>query len=625
MPPLEKSIYKRLRFSLALVYGSCPILATILLAPFSVLAGFMTGPELIKLLKTPLSIIMILIGFGLSVMSGLLPMVLFHRKRKVREPSWQQIKRFNYSMPALYVIPLIITNLNGAFLLTKVIHVEYPGAGLTTMLFITAFFLMLCVPLLGLVNTQLDQYNREISQEIDTIFNISFKISLVIISVFIGTITLLILIASVSSIAVFTLGRELPLGVPVLFLIGGTVSLMSMVLGLAMILKNIVLPLRAMTQAFDKGAGGDLTVEITSRTSDETGLVDLMANKLFTNLNQGFTRIIGTMKGLSDNKEELGNRVEEMASSVVQIRENLKQTNYQMEEHSASVVETTASVEQLARNIDALGNSIEQQKGILTDSSKALDKLVDSNNKLTTLARENKERTDSLVTVSKEGSRRIQGMQDMMSHITNDSQLLAEANTLIASVASQTNLLAMNAAIEAAHAGDAGRGFAVVSEEIRKLAETASEQSKSIGTNLKLVLKRIEQVGEESRSVQSTFSQIDSHVGGVKVAVENMNDFTDTVMTYSAELQKSVGELETVSESVIQGSQEMKIGNSEILKAITTIRDISQRVQEAVEEISQGAEEIANQSSLMLEQNKSTDDSLDEVNAVVSTYRIHQD
>ena len=623
---MDQNKYKRLFISSTIIFAVNPILAPLLLSYFSSLTDFLTKEELAIVLKmqNPFVVATMLITTAAAIFLNIIPLKAFHKKNLSTPPSWQEFRRFNIFLTLRFLLTLPIIIIGGFLNIVVFMKIGFPQAGMITTLLIIAFFLMLSIPLSGLFISDLDKYIREMNKDSKTSISIGLKFITAIFSCFLGTILMFILISNICDTAVFDLGRTLPVSMTTLFSISGGFALICLSITLTLIVKNIINPMKEMSSYFETGASGDFRVRLNAESSDEVGLVTQMADNLFTSLNRGFGQITKTITELSNNKVELGNRVEDMASAVVEIRQNLEQTNRQMEDHSTSVIETTAAVEQLARNIDSLGESIHRQKEILGHSSGALEELLGANNQLILLSKDNITRTDSLVNVSEEGNKKIQAMQNMVDTIINDSQHLAEANTLIAAVATQTNLLAMNAAIEAAHAGEAGRGFAVVAGEIRKLAETASEQSKSIGVNLKQVLDNIEKVGSESKSVQSTFLQIDSHVNDVQKAVENTNDFTDTIISFTEQLQNSISELETVSESVIQGSNEMQIGNTEILEAITNIRNISQKVSEAVKEIAIGADEISNQSALMLDQNQSTDSSLKDVENVISVYKISE-
>ena len=619
---MNKILIRKVRRSATLLYLSLPVLSPLLLAYFSVLSGFMTMKELAAMLSNPISAIFTLLVSVIAILPVVLGVKNFKKKFTANEPSWQEWKKFNYIILGGFILTLPLEIFAAILQLEVIDPIEFPNAGLFVTLLITAFFLMLSIPLTVTVNINMDRLTKENNRDNKIIFNIGFKLRLAIISSFIGTLLLFITTSLIATVAVDSLHRELPLSIPVLFIISGATALVFMALTLFLIVKNIVKPLQRMVSMFEKGASGDMTVELPIGSTDEIGLVSQFANSLFGSLNEGFGSILAMTGDLSENKKALGNVVNEMASAVTQIRQNLDQTNKQMDNHSASVVETTAAVEELARNIESLDERIRQQKQILNVSSNSLKDLLKLNAQLTDLSKQGMNKTEILVNISKDGYAKIWNMQEIVNKITDDSRHLSEANTLIASVASQTNLLAMNAAIEAAHAGDAGKGFAVVADEIRKLAETASTQSKSIGVNLKQVLGNIVNVGEESQSVQSTFKEIDSHVTDVQEAVDKMGEFTKTVSSFSSQLDQGISELEQVSANVIQGSSEMQSGNEEILKATSSMRDINYKVIEAVKEISVGADAIAGQSAIMLDQNRSTDKSLENVVKVISRYKI---
>jgi len=166
---------------------------------------------------------------------------------------------------------------------------------------------------------------------------------------------------------------------------------------------------------------------------------------------------------------------------------------------------------------------------------------------------------------------------------------LLEINSVMQNIASQTNLLSMNAAIEAAHAGEAGKGFAVVADEIRKLAESSGEQSKTIGNVLKKIKESIDKITKSTETVSTRFESIDS---GVRT-VADMEGNILNAMEEQGDRQGSGGaSLTEITKQVKTGSEEMLEGSQEVIKESQNLEKVTQEITGGMNEMATGADQV---------------------------------
>jgi methyl-accepting chemotaxis protein len=176
--------------------------------------------------------------------------------------------------------------------------------------------------------------------------------------------------------------------------------------------------------------------------------------------------------------------------------------------------------------------------------------------------------------------------------IAHESEGLMEINSLLQNIADQTNLLSMNAAIEAAHAGESGKGFSVVAGEIRKLAEGSSEQSKTIVNVLKKIKGSIDKITQSTENVLTKFAAIDVSVKVVSDQEEHIRGAMVEQGEGSRKIVDGVNGVNEITRQVKSGSQEMLEGSKEVIAESNKLEHATQEITQGMNEMASGAEQV---------------------------------
>ncbi len=367
------------------------------------------------------------------------------------------------------------------------------------------------------------------------------------------------------------------------------------VLGISLLLgRRLTKPLveTANTLKNISQGSGDLTYRISLSGKDEITDVGKYFNSFMETLHGMITEVKDDTATMSRLSEELSSRAKSINTDIGAISSNVSDLNFQTEEQSASVTETSSTIHEIARNIESLTQQIEGQTAGVNESSAAIQQMVSNINSITNNLDRAGSGFEDLLTASRTGRDSMQNVRELIKDVSNQSQHLLETNEIVDSIASQTNLLAMNAAIEAAHAGEAGKGFSVVSDEIRKLAESSSEQSRVIETALKKVVGTIDTIVDASAHADEAFGSVAKQITEANGLVQEIRMAMKEQNEGSRQVLEALDEIQNITVQIRDGSLEMNQGADMILKEMTRLEDISLKVQKSTQDIARSSDAI---------------------------------
>ncbi|MBI9100620.1 MAG: HAMP domain-containing protein, partial [Spirochaetaceae bacterium] len=386
------------------------------------------------------------------------------------------------------------------------------------------------------------------------------------------------------------------------------VAILLVIITSLLLVRVIVSPVKkAAFMLRDVAEGeGDLTKSLTVISKDEIG-------DLSNHFNQFIDRLKGIILNIKDGsrdnlklEKELKNSSDKTVESIGLIKGSLDSMGERIDLLNSDILRSTDVVEQMSRSIASLNDQAADQSAMAEESSAAVTEMIASVDSVALITKKKKEATDLLVDNARKGGEMLSETVKAVQEINESIDSISALTGIIARIASQTNLLSMNAAIEAAHAGDAGKGFAVVADEIRKLAETTSDNSKEISNVLKTVIGRIKTAVEMSGSTQRAFSEINNEIAGVTSALGEINASTHELKSGGSEVLDAMIVLRDSSVSVKGSVNDIDKGSDEVRMAMTSIKKLSSEVvgeisciTEGTENISRAADEVEKISSLL--------------------------
>jgi methyl-accepting chemotaxis protein len=351
-------------------------------------------------------------------------------------------------------------------------------------------------------------------------------------------------------------------------------------------------PIRRVARHFSELAQGeaDLSRRLEIHREDEIG-------KLVTDFNaflEKLSGIIAEMKSVQEqvqvSSENLDVRSRNAGNEVKRIGTLVEKIHGELRKHDENIGESSQAVNQTANGLSALDELIVNQSASITEASSSIEEMAGNISSVSTSMDRIAAEFRELLASADHGMAVQTAAMQRIGEISEQSAGLMEANTAIGAIAAQTNLLAMNAAIEAAHAGEAGKGFSVVADEIRRLAETASEQSKTIGGKLRLIQESISANVKTSAESEKAFAELSSKITDTDALVTQIKQAMDEQRIGSEQMLGAIKAINDVTVKVRSGSADMTEGNRVIVQTMNKLGEAAKQVSGSVMEIDRGIE-----------------------------------
>ena len=369
-----------------------------------------------------------------------------------------------------------------------------------------------------------------------------------------------------------------------------------------LIINNISRRIAKLSQATTLFSSGDLGTRILLKGNDEITELGNVMETMRENLSSSMVKIQSTSSLALQSKQELEKAVIQSENETTMLSSQINEITETASELYSSAQSSENAVSEISKEITNVSNMIDSQSSMVEESAASITQMAASIASLSMIMQKNKTSSEALVKTAALGEVQITSTSESIEHIQKSADSIKDMADMIHGIAEQTNILAMNAAIEAAHAGETGKGFSVVADEIRTLAEASSANSKLISASLKEILESIESANNEGKKTAVSFQEI----------------------------QKSITLVSSSFDEIVNGLIELKEGGNQIMEAMNELASYTTDVNSNSSSIKKQTDLVARSVSLVnktantfISSSKEAQIEVERINSILSTVSEH--
>ncbi|HUX49384.1 MAG TPA: methyl-accepting chemotaxis protein [Spirochaetia bacterium] len=389
--------------------------------------------------------------------------------------------------------------------------------------------------------------------------------------------------------------------------------------------RNLSRRVRSIETVMGKIAARDMTVRMNDHSRDEIGTLAVHINGMLDMLQTFLSTVRGATEKVDELKDTISSGSTESAAALNQITKNIESMKDQFIRLDKNVATTTDAIMNIGSQISELTTDISKQASFINSTSSSIEQMNASVQSVAHLSTERKRRADELTDVIRQGGEKIGLTNDNIRSVDREIGDILEIIEIINNVSEQTNLLSMNAAIESAHAGEAGKGFAVVAEEIRKLAESTSENAARIDQSLKSITSKIKDALQSSDVSYRSFENINQDVHDFANAMNEISSNMNELSAGSQEILQATSEIAEITQSITNRSGTMDKGAHEIQDAMQNVRNISAGVVGGMDEVDHGVKEILESLVDISGKTGESRERMEALNEILNSFTVEED